>query len=94
MFVSQPMRGTPPNHHQTKGAVATRVRALTIAALRSQLRWPPGRGALRIADVATMDRRNAGRRAIEGSGPESTSAAVAVIAAGGRALSERDRSPR
>lgn len=81
MLVTQPIRGTPPNHHQTIGAVAIRVRALIVEAPRSRFHRPGFTfGPLRIAVVATIDRRNAGLTAIEGSGADSVIAATAVMA--------------
>ena len=86
MLATHPISGTPPNHHQTIGAVATSVRALTTAALLSLRQLPVTRGALKIADVDTMESKNAGRSAIAGSGPErrSTTAAATGTAEGRR----------
>jgi hypothetical protein len=81
MLVSQPISGTPPNHHQTIGAVAINVRALIVEAARTRFHRPRFTlGALKIAVVATIERRNAGLSAIDGSGAERTIAAIAVTA--------------
>ena len=84
MLVNHPTRGTPPNHHHTIGVSwRSSVRALMVADPfeDADQRWDlEVRGALRMADVATIDSRNAGRRAIAGSGAERIKAAVAVTA--------------
>ena len=66
---------------EMKRAVRRGARLMVADPRRRDQRWGGEvRGALRMADVATIDSRNAGRRAIAGSGAERIKAAVAVTA--------------
>jgi hypothetical protein len=53
-----------------------------VAALFSRRPRPRTRGALRIAEVDTMESKNAGRRAIVGSGPDKRSTTAAATGIG------------